>query len=97
MAQKLIYNEVWRMRATAEQKAKLQAATPAEMRGSATFWRDVAVSMAEQLIRLRAGEITTDELGAWMAKLATEYLENVSREAQEYLEATTKPDEDKAL
>ena len=68
------YSEVWRIRATAEQKAKLFEATPPDARGSGTFWREIAVDMAEQFIKLKAGEITVEQLSEWIAKFATEYL-----------------------
>jgi hypothetical protein len=90
----LTYPEVWRFRATAEQKAKLAEATPQSMRGSGTFWREIAVEMAEQLIKLRADEITIDDLSKWMADLATEYLQSVKDEAQAYLKASEKPSKD---
>jgi hypothetical protein len=92
-----VYSEVWRFRATPEQKAKLFEATPDTARGSGTFWRDIAVEMAEMLIKLRADEITVDDLSKWMAELATEYLQAVKDEAQAYLKATEKPSKDEVV
>jgi arsenate reductase-like glutaredoxin family protein len=53
--------------------------------------------MAEQLIKLKADEITIEQLSEWMAKLATEYLLSVKDEAQAYLKATDKPSKDEVV
>jgi hypothetical protein len=68
--------EVWRMRVTPEQKQVLMDAAPYSG-GSALVWRDYNVYTAEQLLKLKAGEITVSQFSDTVSEYAGKHLVRV--------------------
>lgn len=72
----VLMTEVYKMRMTAEQKASLfSASADITTNGTASeFWREYDVYTAEQLAKLKAGDITKSEFGELMADFVVEYM-----------------------
>lgn len=78
-----VKSEVWRMRCTASDKYLLNSVVLPESGGSATFWRDVNLEMAEKLLKLKSGDITVSEFSSSMGEFAERYLEVTSGESKD--------------